>query len=217
MKYLLTAYLMFFSLGSHSYENQNWNPEETNADYPPWQNIHTVEEGQLYRSATLKPNALENLIQKKDIKTIINLRGESSSEWYQKEVEVVQKTGITLENIQMRASRLPLRKDLLKLIELFETAERPILIHCQAGADRTGEAAAMWVIDQMDGDQEDGLEQLTLKYKHLRWAKPAKSYFIKNIYQNSKWALENYFPCQSEWSYFDKEELCSGDKESESF
>lgn len=104
----------------------------------------------------------------------------------------------------MKASRLPHREDVLKLIELYENAPRPILIHCQGGADRTGEAAAMYKIDFMNASKKEALKMQTIKYFHLKKRFPAKRYFNKDVYQGKEWAKENYRPCTQDYKYYDK-------------
>ena len=39
---------------------------------------------------------------------------------------------------------MPTREALLELWDTFENGEYPMLVHCKAGADRTGGAVAIW-------------------------------------------------------------------------
>nr|WP_234894951.1 tyrosine-protein phosphatase [Sinorhizobium meliloti] len=49
----------------------------------------------------------------------------------------------------------------------MQTAPKPILIHCQAGADRTG-LAAMLYLQQIAGiDEEISERQLSVRYGHI--------------------------------------------------
>lgn len=76
--------------------------------------------------------------------------------------------GVEHFDIGMSARRLPHREDLLKLIEIYETAERPILIHCRGGADRTGEATAMYMIDFMGKSNKKAMKKAqSIRYFHL--------------------------------------------------
>ena len=93
----------------------------------------------------------------------------------------------------MSARRLPHKKDLATLLNLYENAPRPILVHCHSGADRTGEAAALWILDQQKKRRKDALKQLRLKYGHLKFKRPSKRFFIK-IWNGRKWALNQYNP-----------------------
>ncbi len=166
-------------------------------------NFHTVDKGNLYRSAQLSKKQFIRYIKKYDIKTVINLRGESSKDWYKDEMEAMLETSTGHFDIGMSAKRLPHRKDLLKLLDLLENAPRPILIHCQGGADRTGEASALYKLVEEFKTKKEALKMLRLKYFHLRKRYPAKRYFISEVFQDPQWARDHYFPCEGKYKYYE--------------
>ena len=126
------------------------------------------------------------------------------------ELDISKQMGVEHYDIRMSAKRLPHRKDLLKLIELYETAPRPILIHCQGGADRTGEASAMYMTDFMGASKKKALKMQTFWFRHLKWRFPAKRYFTKSVYKGKEWAKENYYPCDGNYKYYNTDnEECS--------
>jgi protein tyrosine/serine phosphatase len=171
-------------------------------------NFHVVQENALYRSAQLDREELEQAIDHFHIKTVINLRGERPGQkWYDDEADVAAGHGVELINIGMSPDRLPHRDDLIKLLDAFKTAERPILIHCQAGADRTGEAVAIYQMEYMGKSRENALKSLTPKYNHYSLVKPAKRYFIKR-WVSEHWARNVYDPCVQEYSYYDQAANC---------
>lgn len=173
-------------------------------------NIHEIDSGKLIRSAQLTPAALEQLIINKKIKTVINLRGASpGNAWFDGEAAVVQKYNLLHVNIGMSAERLPLRDDLLTLLEAYKTAPRPILIHCMRGVDRTGEAAAIYQMLYQNKSKADALKMLSAKYFYFPEIMPAKYYFINQIWQDEQWAYDQYKPCESDYQYFDKTKLCN--------
>lgn len=168
-------------------------------------NFHKVDEGQLYRSAQLTKNELSKVISDYKIKTVINLRGENEGQsWYDNEKMVVDKYGVEIINIGMSAKSLPHRENLLKLLEAFEDAPKPILIHCKAGADRTGEAVAIYAMEHMGKSRKEASKYLSLKYRHSKRFMPAKDYFVDELYQGKKWAYEEYYPCKNNYKYYDK-------------
>lgn len=172
-------------------------------------NIHEIDKGKMIRSAQLTPVALERLIQNKNIKTIINLRGASEGEaWFDGEAAVAQKYGINFVNIPMDAMRIPLREDLLTLLEVYKTAPRPILIHCLRGVDRTGEAAAIYQMVYQNKSKAQALQMLSAKFFYIEDLVPAKYYFIDQVWQNEQWAYDQYKPCDSNYQFFDKRTLC---------
>ena len=176
-------------------------------------NFHEIDPGRYYRSAQLSEKKLDHYMQKHGIKTVINLRGaRPGADWYDEEVQVVEKNQGVLIDIGMSARRLPHRKDLMTLLEAFEKAERPILVHCQAGADRTGEASAIYQMLYMGKTKKQALKMLRLKYHHVEMFKPAKKYFIKKVWTDVDDMIENYHPCRANWKYYEKEEHCSEQK-----
>jgi hypothetical protein len=101
----------------------------------------------------------------------------------------------------MGAGKLPRRQDLIALLDAYRFAPRPILIHCRAGADRTGEASAIYLQEYMQRSREEALEALTFDYWHVELFKPAKRYFIREVYRGEEWAREVYDPCAPDQPY----------------
>jgi hypothetical protein len=103
----------------------------------------------------------------------------------------------------MSAERLPHRKDLIRLLDAFKNSPRPILLHCQAGVDRTGEASAIYEMLYMGKSKKEALEMLSLKFGYLESNEPAKIYFIRDVWQGETWAREQYFPCSGQYHFYD--------------
>lgn len=110
-------------------------------------NVHTVIPGQIYRSAQLDHKQLTNYEKQFHLKTIINLRGSwPSNHWYQVESRFAKKNHLNYFPIKFSAYALPSKEKLRELVHLLETAPKPLIFHCEGGADRTGMAAAISVI-----------------------------------------------------------------------
>lgn len=166
-------------------------------------NFHTVEAGSLYRSAQLSPGTLEEMIYKYKIKTVINLQGAHPDDaWYIDEKEVLDRLAVDLVDIPMRSERIPTHEELTSLFEAYDHSPRPMLIHCNSGSDRTGEASAIYEIEYMKKTKEEAMEMLSPFYFHLSFLVPSKTYFM-NMYQGRKWALNEYDPCKQTYLYFD--------------
>lgn len=114
--------------------------------YLQWSgNFHTVVEGQLYRSAQPSAPQIADYVRRYGIKTIINLRGQNDqAEWYNAEIAMAKQVGIQHIDFRMSARRIVTRESADNLIEIMKNAPKPILIHCQAGADRSGIVAAIY-------------------------------------------------------------------------
>lgn len=144
-------------------------------------NFHSVESGVCYRSAQLSPKHLVKYIKKYGIKTVINLRGENRlCDWWNAEKNVSKKFGVALFNLNFYANRYEKKEDLKALLDIYKTAQRPILIHCLSGVDRTGEAAALWILEQKGGCKKDALKHLSLRYGYFRFRRPKKYFLVKN-------------------------------------
>jgi len=127
-------------------------------------NFHEVEKNILYRSKQLSPKKLRRYLKQFKIKSIINLRGKNEhAKWWKQEQQVAKELNVNFYNIPMSAKRFPHKKDLRFLLYLYDNANRPLLIHCRGGADRTGEAAALWILDQQKKHKNEALKQLSLK------------------------------------------------------
>lgn len=157
-------------------------------------NFYTVEQGKIYRSKQLDAKKFELYIKKYGIKTLVNLRGENpGKKWWEKEKKAASKNNVQFYNISMNAKKLPSKENVLKLLSIYDNAPKPILIHCQAGANRTGEAAALWKIYKQGTTKEEALKQLAIKYGHFSSKNGAKNFFIK-IWQGKNWVKKYYDP-----------------------
>jgi protein tyrosine/serine phosphatase len=131
-------------------------------------NFHPITAGEAYRSAQLDPDELQYCIHKYGIRSIINLRGKKISEqWYTDEMAVSEKDGIRHYDLRMSAREAPTPKKVKALLHVFQAAPRPVLIHCKAGADRSGLAAALWKM-VVDGTPKSvAEEQLSIRFGHM--------------------------------------------------
>ncbi len=175
------------------------------------ENFYEIDKNTYYRSAQLDPEVLDEKIKKYGIKTVINLRGENQGKpWYDEQVQVIKNNQIVQVDIRMGASRLPHKKDLITLLNTLDRSEKPILVHCQGGADRTGEASAIYQMIYMGKNKTQALKMLEVKYFHLKNFKPAKRYFISKIWQGERWAHEDYDPCHKNYKYYENQRACRG-------
>lgn len=131
-------------------------------------NFHPITRGEAYRSAQLDEDELEYYIKKYSIRSVINLRGKHNDEkWYTDEIDICRKIGVNHLDLGLSARRKPSQSELQALLTLFNTAPRPVLIHCQAGADRSGLAAALWKIVIDRAPKSEGRKQLSILFGHM--------------------------------------------------
>jgi protein tyrosine/serine phosphatase len=131
-------------------------------------NVHTITEGEAYRSAQLDRSQLTRHIKQYNIKSIINLRGENKGdEWYDDEIAVSKEFGVAHYNAGLSANHEPNEEQLRELLRVFSVAPRPVLIHCAYGADRSGLAAAMWKMIVDHASKAEAKKQITILYGHI--------------------------------------------------
>ncbi|MGO9954150.1 MAG: dual specificity protein phosphatase family protein [Dissulfurispiraceae bacterium] len=131
-------------------------------------NFHTITEAEAYRSAQMDGYELKNCINKYHIKSILNLRGKNSNEkWYIDEMKVSSEYNVKHYDVSLSASQEPTPKETQIILQLFKSAPRPILMHCQAGADRSGLVAAMWKVIVDNKSKIEASKELSILYGHL--------------------------------------------------
>ncbi len=129
-------------------------------------NFHAVVPNEFYRSA--QPDAADlDHAAALGVRTVINLRGaKPGAPWYEAEVAEARKLGITLVDFHMSA-RHPLSQErAAELLALMLAAEKPLLVHCRAGADRTGLATALYLAGTGRGEEAAEF-QMTPVYGHI--------------------------------------------------
>lgn len=127
-------------------------------------NFHTVSGGVLYRSAQLNLDRLTKYVESHSIKSIVNLRGaQKSRRWYKKEKAFSLAKGIVHMDFDLSAVRTIPVRELDVILDTMRKAPKPILIHCYAGADRTGLIAALWRLAE---ERDNPAQALT---KQLCW------------------------------------------------
>jgi protein tyrosine/serine phosphatase len=131
-------------------------------------NIHTVVENQCYRSAQLDAAELEAVVKRYGIQTVINLRGpKPGAPWYDQEMRKANELGVAHIDLSMSDRKELNFPESVHLIEIMKSARKPMLIHCKAGADRTGLACALYLAAIEHAGEEAAERQLSLRYGHL--------------------------------------------------
>ncbi|MFT4151866.1 MAG: tyrosine-protein phosphatase [Paracoccaceae bacterium] len=129
-------------------------------------NFHTVLAGEVYRSAQPSAKELDEWTRAHGIRSVLNLRGASDQPWYRDEVAAAGRLGLTHADFAMRASQVLTESRARELIALMQSLPKPLLIHCQHGADRTGLAAALYLAAAGRGEAAaEG--QISFRYGHV--------------------------------------------------
>ncbi|MEM9431674.1 MAG: tyrosine-protein phosphatase [Pseudomonadota bacterium] len=104
------------------------------------------------------------------LKTVLNVRGASDWGSYLLEREACARHGLVLIDHRLRSRGAPSVGQVLGLLNIFETAERPLVIHCKSGADRAGLAAAVCRLGAGHPPRLAAAE-LSLRFLHIRAAR----------------------------------------------
>jgi len=131
-------------------------------------NIHTVVAGQFYRAGQLNQSELEHVIGEDGIRSILNLRGaHPNAPWYDTELAVAKAHGVTHYDFGLSAERVVTPAQIDSILAILRSAPKPILIHCQGGADRSGLVAALYEAKIIGTSSADADRQLSLRYGHF--------------------------------------------------
>lgn len=133
-------------------------------------NFHPVDEGVIYRSGQLSGAQFVSRIQENHIRTIINLRGNNSGRpWYDDEMKASAAAGVHHIDFPISAGRELTDDQVSKLAIFLKESPRPILIHCEGGADRSGLASALYKLLVEKRSPGEASAQLSFRYGHFPW------------------------------------------------
>lgn len=164
--------------------------------YLQWSgNFHEVIPGEYYRSAQPSAAQIADYAKRYNIKTIVNLRGESTEAgWYQDEILAARGLGITHVDFRMSATHALTPERAQELVQLLKTAQKPILVHCQAGADRSGLASVLYLNQVALMDEHTAEEQLMpILYGHVGIPYISRTFAMDESWEN----LERTFGLRS--------------------
>lgn len=163
-------------------------------------NFHWIEPGVMARANQPSPQAIERYA-KAGFKTILNLRGKSDTGYYALECEACAAHDVALIDVRMHSREPPKVEQVLRAMELFESIRYPALMHCKSGADRAGVMAVLYKHFKMGLPIDQAVEQLGLKYLHVKQGKTGMIDFFFAAYleetkQSGKpfldWVREDY-------------------------
>lgn len=132
-------------------------------------NFGVVRPGTIYRSGQMTRGALRRTFHDQGVRTVLNLRGPNPREaWYRDELAATLEAGATHVDIPMSSCIWISHAQLRTLVRVVETSERPLLIHCAWGSERTGLAAAIAELLRPGATLADATNQFSLRYLFVR-------------------------------------------------
>ncbi|OGW38152.1 MAG: hypothetical protein A2Y97_01505 [Nitrospirae bacterium RBG_13_39_12] len=141
--------------------------------------IDTVVKDRVYRSSQPSVDFLDKNLKEKGIKTILNLRGSyKDDQWYIKEREISKKYNVKHYDIQLPPHDLPGYSMLIKILDILSTSEKPVLIHCLRGVDRTGMVSALALAIECDPPLSEVKKQFSWRHGVLPFRRSIGPYFF---------------------------------------
>ena len=122
-----------------------------------------VHDGVLYRGGQPDAGALEHIIARYKIKTVVNLRGLNVKEdWWRAKRDVCGRLGVRMIDVPVGSQDTAVSGLKQFLAVATDKSARPIFVHCEVGRARTGYAVAAyrivvqgWSYDQAIREAQD--------------------------------------------------------------
>ena len=172
-----------------------------------WTNLDQIAPG-VWRANQPSPRRLEIYQRQLGLKSVVNLRGGSQQGFYLFEAEVCKKLGLTLHDVHFSARRAPKKAALLAVFDLFASLQKPVLIHCKSGADRTGLICALYLLDVEQRPLAEAKRQLSFRYLHLKSTETGIMDHFLTLYEAESngrsirdWVIQDYDPARLKASF----------------
>lgn len=132
-------------------------------------NVHVLVPEVAIRSAEPSADRLQAMKQRFGLRSVVNLRGKNDGKpWYDEEVHASQALGLQHFDVALSAQHELSPAQIDAVLAMIERAPKPVLIHCNAGSDRTGLISAAWLYAH-GSSKEEAEAQLALRYGHFPW------------------------------------------------
>ena len=136
-------------------------------------NFHQVGRGYVYRSAQLSSEDLGEKVSQYGIRSVLNLRGQNlDKDWYKQEIAFCKTHGIQHYDLSLSAGHDVSIAQMNEIVTILKTAQKPILLHCLNGADRSALASSLYrfAIEKESASEAD--DELTMWYGHIPFITP---------------------------------------------
>jgi len=135
-----------------------------------FRNLHQISD-EMWRGNQPGPMDVERYKNELSIRTIINLRGESTKGYYLLEKEACERHSVKLIDYQMFSRDTPTKEKIFGAKALFDEIAYPAFMHCKSGADRAGIMSFLYMMLRKEVPLEVAAEQISFKYLHVKHGK----------------------------------------------
>lgn len=167
-------------------------------------NFHWIVPGEAARSAQAYAGFLAPFLRRHRIRAVLNLRGQNPGfSWWRYEKRVCGRLNVEHFDISVNSRTLPARQTLLDLLDAFDASNRPFLIKCSGGQDRTSFAAALYIVHRHGWDAYAQALNQFAGWPYLHWPKRMQRWaklflvFAKGRAQGQslrRWVQDEYTP-----------------------
>ena len=151
-----------------------------------WRNFHQIAPG-VYRCNQPSDRQLRAIHARVGLKSVLNLRGPSRRSFHLFEAETCRALGLTMVDLSLSASKAPTLDRLEQLVHHLQTLPKPFLIHCKSGADRTGLAAALYLLLIEGKPIAEAKAQLSFRFLHVANSPAGVQDHLLRVYE-AAWA-----------------------------
>jgi|GEM_PF-5207217 len=160
----------------------------------PIKNLHTVEEGKVYRTGRLPLDTFEEMLERLGIRTMLRVvcLQRRNREYFRKAEAICERKGIKNIEINLKHDHFPDKDRLSRMLDVFDKAEYPLLIMCWRGADRSGVTSAIYKMYRNYPRKEVKRELSFFPYGHLWFLHYKYHSSLKEIYTRFGGDLRKY-------------------------
>lgn len=131
-------------------------------------NFHAVVAGQVYRSGQMNGKTLTRVIHERGIQSVVNLRGGGGQDdWYREETNTTHQLGVSHYDFALSAGREVSDAEIEDIMATLRQAQKPVLIHCNGGADRTALISAIYLYTTQGETAAEASRALNPFYGHI--------------------------------------------------
>lgn len=150
-------------------------------------NFHAVVPGEVYRAAQPEGEDLRRWAAEHGLRSVLNLRGtHDDSDWYREESATAHELGLVLADFPLSARQNPGTETMAQLVDLMRRLPKPLLIHCQGGADRTGLAAALYLASIAGVGEDVAGKQISFAFGHVGVPRLSSAWAMDEAWKTAK-------------------------------
>jgi protein tyrosine/serine phosphatase len=130
-------------------------------------NFGVVETGRLYRAGDLTPAAFEKVVNRHGVRTVVDLGAHHpGSPGERREADTLEQLGVERVSLRLFGDARGDPNEYVRALRVMTDPDRgPVLVHCAAGAQRTGAAIALYRM-LIEGTTLDEAMTEAQRYRH---------------------------------------------------